>query len=88
MSFDPTYYNLTPKEITELDFSEYFAKVRGHMWMLESFRMPDGLVSWGRAFSLLYGLAAELAPGMRPLDVVGPYVLGFLQGQRGETGAC
>lgn len=81
MSFDPTYYNLTPSEITELDFSDYFGKVREHMWMLESFRMPDGLVSWGRAFSLLYGLAAELAPGIRPLDVVGPYVLGFLQGR-------
>ena len=47
--------------------------------MLRSFRMPEGLVAWGRAFSLLYGLALELAPGLRPLDVVGPYVLGFLQ---------
>lgn len=80
ISFDPAYYNLTPSELTEIDFSEYFTKMRGHMWMLESFRLPDGLVSWGRAFSLLYGLAAELAPGIRPLDVVGPYVLGFLQG--------
>jgi hypothetical protein len=41
--------------------------------------MPDGLLAFGRAFSLLYGLAVELAPGMRPLDVVGPYVLAFLQ---------
>lgn len=82
MSFDPTYYNLTPAELSELDFGEYFGRMREHMWMLDSFRMPDGLVSWGRAFSLLYGLAAELAPGMRPLDVVGPYVLGFLQGRR------
>jgi len=48
--------------------------------MLKSFRLPDGLVAWGRAFSLLYGLTAELAPGIRPLDIVGPYVLGFLQG--------
>ena len=31
------------------------------------------------ACELLYGLALELAPGMRPLDVVGPYVLEFLQ---------
>lgn len=82
LSFDPAYYNLTPSELSELDFSDYFSKVRGHMWMLESFRLPDGLVSWGRAFSLLYGLAAELAPGIRPLDVVGPYVLAFLQGPR------
>ncbi|MFK7897579.1 MAG: ABC1 kinase family protein [Myxococcota bacterium] len=80
ISFDPAYYNLTPSEITEIDFNDYFDKMRGHLWMLESFSMPDGLVSWGRAFSLLYGLALELAPGMRPLDVVGPYVLGFLQG--------
>ena len=82
ISFDPAYYNLTPSEITEIDFNDYFDKMRGHLWMLESFSMPDGLVSWGRAFSLLYGLALELAPGMRPLDVVGPYVLGFLQGPK------
>lgn len=81
ISFDPTYYNLTPAELSELDFGDYFSKMREHMWMLSSFRLPDGLVSWGRAFSLLYGLAAELAPGIRPLDVVGPYVLGFLQGR-------
>jgi predicted unusual protein kinase regulating ubiquinone biosynthesis (AarF/ABC1/UbiB family) len=90
MSFDPRYYNLTPKELTDLDFGDYFSKMRGHMWMLRSFRMPDGLVAWGRAFSLLYGLAAELAPDIRPLDVVGPYVLAFLQtpavGSQAEAG--
>ena len=53
--------------------------MREHMWMLRSFQLPDGLVAWGRAFSLLYGLAAELAPGIRPLDIIGPYVLDFLQ---------
>jgi ubiquinone biosynthesis protein len=85
ISFDPAYYNLTPKELTDIDFGDYFAKMREHMWMLRSFQLPDGLVAWGRAFSLLYGLAAELAPGIRPLDIVGPYVLGFLQG--GATSA-
>jgi ubiquinone biosynthesis protein len=85
ISFDPAYYNLTPKELTDIDFSDYFSKMRGHMWMLKSFRLPDGLVAWGRAFSLLYGLAAELAPGIRPLDIVGPYVLGFLQGGTAGT---
>ncbi len=79
ISFDPAYFNLTPKELTEIDFGDYFEKMRGHLWMLKSFRLPEGLVAWGRAFSLLYGLAAELAPGIRPLDIVGPYVLEFLQ---------
>ena len=79
LSFDPAYFNLTPKEMTEIDFGDYFEKMRGHLWMLKSFRLPDGLVAWGRAFSLLYGLAAELAPGIRPLDIVGPFVLEFLQ---------
>ena len=82
LSFDPAYYNLTPRELTEIDFGDYFSKMREHLWMIRSFRMPDGLVAWGRAFSLLYGLAAELAPEIRPLDIVGPYVLGFLQGER------
>ncbi|HEB91359.1 MAG TPA: AarF/ABC1/UbiB kinase family protein, partial [Deltaproteobacteria bacterium] len=58
LSFDPAYYNLTPKELTEIDFGDYFSKMREHLWMIRSFRMPDGLVAWGRAFSLLYGLAA------------------------------
>ena len=80
MSFDPTYYNLTPQEVSQLDFGDYFVKLRQHMSRVRSFRLPDGLVSWSRAFSLLYGLALELAPGLRPLDIVGPYVLGFLQG--------
>ena len=49
-----------------------------------AFQLPDGLVSWSRAFSLLYVLGAELAPGLRPLDIVGPYVLEFLL-QRDES---
>jgi ubiquinone biosynthesis protein len=85
LSFDPSYYNLTPQEISQLDFGDYFVKMRQQMSRVRSFRLPDGLVSWSRAFSLLYGLALELAPGLRPLDVVGPYVLGFLQG--GTTNA-
>jgi predicted unusual protein kinase regulating ubiquinone biosynthesis (AarF/ABC1/UbiB family) len=85
ISFDPAYFNLTPKELTEIDFGDYFEKMRGHLWMLKSFRLPDGLVAWGRAFSLLYGLAAELAPGIRPLDIVGPYVLEFLQSAQPKT---
>jgi predicted unusual protein kinase regulating ubiquinone biosynthesis (AarF/ABC1/UbiB family) len=87
MSFDPTYYNLTPKELTQLDFADYFTKMRGHLSQVGSFRLPDGMVSFGRAFSLLYGLALELAPGMRPLDVVGPYVLQFLQAAALEKAA-
>jgi ubiquinone biosynthesis protein len=79
MSLEPTYYNLTPKELTKIDFGEYFEKMRGPMSAIGSFRLPAGLIGWGRAFSLLYGLALELAPEMRPLDVVGPFVLEFLQ---------
>lgn len=85
ISFDPAYYNLTPRELTEIDFGDYFDKVRGHLWLIEGARMPDGLLAFGRAFSLLYALALELAPGMRPLDVVGPYVLAFLQPQRRDA---
>jgi predicted unusual protein kinase regulating ubiquinone biosynthesis (AarF/ABC1/UbiB family) len=88
MSFDPAYYNLTPREVSELDFSDYFVKMRQHMSRVRSFRLPDGLVSWSRAFSLLYGLALELAPGLRPLDLIGPYVLGFLQDGAAPVGAA
>jgi ubiquinone biosynthesis protein len=82
ISFDPAYYNLTPRELSEIDFGDYFGKVREHLWLIEGARMPDGLLAFGRAFSLLYALAVELAPGLRPLDVVGPYVLAFLQPPR------
>ena len=50
------------------------------MKRLRSFRIPDGIVMWWRATSVLYGLIVELAPGLRPLDVFGPYVLQFLGG--------
>jgi predicted unusual protein kinase regulating ubiquinone biosynthesis (AarF/ABC1/UbiB family) len=86
IALSPEYYNLTPAEMIDIDFADYLEKMRGHLWMLRSFKLPDGLVAWGRAISLLYGLAAELAPGIRPLDIVGPYVLGFLQeGSRATT---
>jgi ubiquinone biosynthesis protein len=81
LSFDPRYYNLTPQEIMNLDFGAYFAEMRKHMKRIKSFQIPDGIVMWSRAFSLLYGLNAELAPGIRPLEVIGPYVLEFLQAQ-------
>ncbi len=78
LSFDPSYYNLTPKELARLDFGEYFARMRSQMKRVRSFRLPDGIVMWGRALTLLMGLASELAPGIRPLEVVGPYVARFL----------
>jgi hypothetical protein len=55
--------------------------MRGQMKRVRSFRLPDGIVMWGRALTLLMGLASELAPGIRPLEVVGPYVAHFLAGE-------
>ncbi len=78
ISFDPAYYNLTPAEVAELDFGAYLRRMRAQMKKVRSFRLPDGLVMWSRAITLLLGLASELAPGIRPLDVMGPYVMGFL----------
>jgi hypothetical protein len=79
MSFDPAYYNLTPQEMMNLDFGEYFRRMRAQMKRIRSFRLPDGLVMWSRALTLLYGLVVELAPGLRPLDVLGPYAAEFLR---------
>jgi ubiquinone biosynthesis protein len=80
IGFDPQYYNLTPGEMMNLDLGEYFRRVRGHLKRLRSFRLPEGVVMWSRAISVLYAVIVELAPGLRPLDVIGPYVLEFLQG--------
>jgi len=80
LSFDPRYFNLTPREVAGLDFGEYLSRMRGQMKRVRSFRLPDGIVMWGRALTLLMGLASELAPGIRPLEVVGPYVARFLAG--------
>jgi hypothetical protein len=80
LAFDPAYYNLTPQEMLAIDFGEYFRRMRGTLARVRSFRLPDGLVMWSRAISLLYGLLVELAPGVRPLDVLGPFVVEFLQG--------
>ena len=78
LSFDPTYYNLTPQEMMNLDFGETFRRSRELMNQLRTFRIPEGIVMWWRATSVLYGLVVELAPGLRPLDVFGPYVLAFM----------
>jgi predicted unusual protein kinase regulating ubiquinone biosynthesis (AarF/ABC1/UbiB family) len=85
LSFDPRYFNLTPREVAGLDFAEYLGRMRSQMKRVKSFRLPDGIVMWGRALTLLMGLATELAPGIRPLEVVGPYVVRFLAG--GATGS-
>ncbi|MGH0032066.1 MAG: ABC1 kinase family protein [Myxococcota bacterium] len=78
LSFDPEYYNLTPQEVMNLDFGETFRRSRELMKQLRTFRIPEGIVMWWRATSVLYGLVVELAPGLRPLDVFGPYVLTFM----------
>ncbi len=80
LSFSPEYWNLTPKEVADLDFSVFIRRMRAQLKNVRSFRLPDGLVMWSRALSLLMGLATELAPGIRPVDLVGPYVVTFLAG--------
>lgn len=79
LAFDPAYFNLTPAEVLQIDFVEYFGSLRSRLRRIRSFRIPDGLVMWGRALSLLYALVSELAPGLKPLDLLGPYALDFLQ---------
>ncbi len=80
LSFDPAYYNLTPRELASLDLAETLRRLRGPLKRIRRLRLPDGLLMGSRAVSLLYGLMVELAPGIRPLEIVGPYVLEFLQG--------
>ncbi len=79
LQFSDDYWNLTPKELGKLDIPEYVGQMREHIAQVKTFRLPDGLVMWGRALTLLLGLATELAPGVRPMDIVGPYVFAFLQ---------
>ena len=80
LGFDPRYYNLTPSEAMNIDLGEYLGEMRGNMKKIKSFQLPDGVVMLGRAINLLYALALELAPGIRPLEVIGPYVLEFMAG--------
>lgn len=78
ISFDPKYFDLTPKELTQIDLGDYVRRMRSQMKRVQSFQIPDGLVLWTRALGLLMGLASELAPGIRPMELVGPYVIRFL----------
>ena len=84
LAFDPALYNLTPQEVAGLDFALLFSRMRGQLVRLRSFRLPPGIVMWSRAISILYGLLVELAPGIRPLDLFGPYVMEFLAPPREE----
>jgi predicted unusual protein kinase regulating ubiquinone biosynthesis (AarF/ABC1/UbiB family) len=78
LQFSDAYWNLTPKEVGQIDMGEYVGQMRAHLGKVTSFRLPEGLVMWSRALTLLVGLATELAPGIRPLEIVGPYVFAFL----------
>ncbi len=79
LAFDPSVYNLTPQEVAGLDISLHFRRMRAQLGRLGAFRLPPGVVMWWRAVGVLYGLVVELAPGIRPLDLFGPYVMEFLQ---------
>jgi len=87
ISFDPKYWNLTPKELAQVDMGAYVMRMRSQMKRVRSFQIPDGIVLWGRAFGLLLGLASELAPGIRPMEVVGPYVVRFLAASSRPVGS-
>ena len=78
--FDPRFYNLTPKEMAQMDFGSYFVEMRSHMKQIESFQLPQGVVMWGRATSLLFALLGELSPDTKPNDLIGPYLLKFFSG--------
>lgn len=78
LSFDPALYNLTPQEVASLDLGAQLERTRDQLKSIRSFRLPEGFLMWSRALSLLYGLMVELAPGIRPLEVFGPYVLEFM----------
>jgi ubiquinone biosynthesis protein len=80
LQFDPAYFNLTPQEMANVDVIELMGNMRGHMQRIHKLRLPTGFVMFSRAISILYGLVVELAPGLRPLDVFGPYVMRFLAG--------
>lgn len=87
VGFDPRYFNLTPAEVMNLDLGEYLGEMRANMRKIKSFQLPDGVVMLGRAINLLYALALELAPGIRPLEVVGPYVIEFMAGPTPTRGS-
>jgi ubiquinone biosynthesis protein len=84
LAFDPALYNLTPQEVAALDFTAHFQRLRGQLGRLRGFRLPPGVVMWTRAISILYALVVELAPGIRPLELFGPYVMEFLAPPRDE----
>ncbi|MCC7076762.1 MAG: AarF/ABC1/UbiB kinase family protein [Acidimicrobiia bacterium] len=80
IQFDPRFFNLSARESARMDFQSYFGETREKMRDIKSFQLPNGVVMWGRALGLLMALCGELSPDARPNDVVGPYVLEFLQG--------
>lgn len=80
IQFDPRFFNLSAKESARMDFQAYFSETREKMRSIKSFQLPNGVVMWGRSLGLLMALCGELSPDARPNDVVGPYVLEFLQG--------
>ena len=48
INFSPEMWNLTPAELGRIDMPAYLARMREHIKTVRTFRLPDGLVMWGR----------------------------------------
>jgi hypothetical protein len=77
VSFDPAYYNLTPKEMTEIDVTAYVRRMRGY-WQ----RQIDMLL---KILEPLTPISPQIAPLVQPISSMlpeqGPRRIQFILGK-------
>ncbi|MFT5355382.1 MAG: putative unusual protein kinase regulating ubiquinone biosynthesis (AarF/ABC1/UbiB family) [Polyangiales bacterium] len=68
-------FELTPEELKELDVSGLKAQVLVFLDKMEGVVIPQDIVLYGRAFSLLAGVVTQLAPNINGFVLAGPIIM-------------
>ncbi|MEZ4253335.1 MAG: hypothetical protein R3B99_34440, partial [Polyangiales bacterium] len=68
-------YDLTPQELKQLDVEAIRKKIDHVLKRIEGVHIPQDLVLYGRAFSLLAGVCAALDPEVNGIIVAKPMIM-------------
>lgn len=68
-------FELTPEQLKQLDISGIKAQVLEFIDKMEGVVIPQDIVLYGRAFSLLAGVVTQLAPDINGFVLAGPIIM-------------
>ncbi len=66
---------MSPEDLRELDLNELKKKVLATVEAIEAVHIPQDVVLYGRAFSLLSGVVTQLDPSVNGLVLAKPMIM-------------